>query len=333
MKLPLTCCACALSLSALGGLSSGAHAAELDSESLRQRLAELKTQREQRMLDNADELYQAVKRAAGGRRDALDFYHDAVLKLRFSGLSRENTELRDWRISNDEQHEDRDYREALRLHLEYLALSIRRAKNPGDMSVIDDLRRFAARILDLDEDILDQPWLKTPVNNSEIAKAYSIASLLPAGGRARDGEPGWELVPGNADGMFEKTILPYLRDQRDPRIIEYWDNRSARLREQAGETELTHHAEALRTRQLPVVYWKRAQDMLLLGRRREAIAEMLLVLEKFPVHSRFDAWLQRLETIADSLETPAPEERNPPPENQPDSEAAETPVELGHSTD
>jgi hypothetical protein len=30
----------------------------------------------------------------------------------------------------------------------------------------------------------------------------------------------WELTPGNVDGIFQKIILPELRAQHDPRLLE-----------------------------------------------------------------------------------------------------------------
>ncbi|HEX5177039.1 MAG TPA: hypothetical protein VFV83_08420, partial [Chthoniobacteraceae bacterium] len=41
----------------------------------------------------------------------------------------------------------------------------------------------------------------------------------PGGGGSRE----WEMVPGNVDGIFQKIILPELRAQHDPRLLEYWD--------------------------------------------------------------------------------------------------------------
>lgn len=265
-------------------------------EEARVQLEELRILSKDSTQRNLVTIYESVRQASASTSAAVDFYIDAIMKVNFSGLTKENTKLRDWRIKNEGELNDRNYREALRLHLAYLALSLKRAADPEPKSWLGDLRAFSNRILDLDEKILAvKPWMNQPLGSTVIAQAYGIDKLLP--------EPAkWEMVPSNADGMIERTILPLLLEARDPEVIDYWDKRIRRELKRSADADRTFEKQMFEQIRLPELYCWRAQDLQALGRSQEALSEMLKIMRTYPAHPSFSNWLKQAEQAVSGWE-------------------------------
>jgi hypothetical protein len=125
----------------------------------------------------------------------------------------------------------------------------------------------------------------------------------------------WENTPGDLDGIFENIILPELRAQRDPRALEYWDNRIKRESEKASLAKLEFERDKFNTQRLPVLFWRRAVEMTNVGMRSKAATEMFNLIRKYPTHPDVAEWMAKLEEIlmpsvpATTSATPA----TPPP--------------------
>lgn len=117
-----------------------------------------------------------------------------------------------------------------------------------------------------------------------------------AGGRAK-GAAGWEDNPGNYDGIFNSIILPELRAQRDPRLIEYWDMRLKKEAEIATKQKLTFNLDKYNNERRPSLLWSRAEDLMLLGQKNRAVTEMFNLIKTFPHHPDADTWIASLEGI------------------------------------
>lgn len=302
-------------LTALPTAANSQNNGQLDPQRILDELRKIREMQQEAKISEIESIHNAVRSAASSPTSAIDFYYEAVMKKRFSGLTRENTQLRDWKIENDEKHDDPVFREALQHHLAYIALSLRRTMNPEDPAVIEDLKRFAMSLYNEDEEVVNQKeWMQSPINSprqkSEIVDAYGLDHMLPPPNT-------WEMVPGNPDGMFEKSILPAMRERKDPDLITYWNARIENLKAQAGEADQTFERDTINQIKLPEVYWKRAQDLHLLGRQNEAINEMLLILKKFPGHPAFDQWIADLEKKVTELAKASPPN---PGQEQPDSQ-------------
>ena len=114
-------------------------------------------------------------------------------------------------------------------------------------------------------------------------------------GARAEGASGWENNPGDYDGIFNNIILPELRAQRDPRLIEYWDMRLKKEAEVAGKRKLTFDLDKYNNERRPALLWSRAEDLLLLGQKNRAITEMFNLVKTYPHHPDADGWISRLE--------------------------------------
>jgi hypothetical protein len=154
--------------------------------------------------------------------------------------------------------------------------------------------------------------MKDPLPGSIPVKALKLEELLapsastpgaaPADGEGRRGQGqglsrDWEMAPGNVDGIFQKIILPELRAQHDPRLLEYWDMKIKREGEAAGRSRLAFDAERFNQVRRPELLWNRAEDELALGQRGKAINDMFNLIKNNPAHPNAAAWVSRLESV------------------------------------
>lgn len=150
--------------------------------------------------------------------------------------------------------------------------------------------------------------LRTPLPGSIPVKALKLEPSINAqvfGGA--DGPPGrqgpasnareWEMAPGNVDGIFQKIILPELRAQRDPRLLEFWDVKIKREGEAAAKSKLAFDLEKFNQVRRPELLWSRAEDELLLGQRSKALNDMFNLIKANPGHPAAAGWITQLETL------------------------------------
>jgi hypothetical protein len=168
--------------------------------------------------------------------------------------------------------------------------------------------------------------LRTSVAGSPVARLLRLGELLNDSGRARraqraDGRPeeqkptgstGWEMTPGNVDGIYNSIILPEFRATKDPRLMEYWDLRIKQETEKAAEKKLdVEQRDWLQIRR-PNLLWSRTQDMIILGQKNRAITEMFNLLKANPQHPSANAWISAIETaLLPTFQAPATPEPAP----------------------
>jgi hypothetical protein len=113
----------------------------------------------------------------------------------------------------------------------------------------------------------------------------------------------WEKQPGNLDGIYAQIILPELRAQHDPKVVEYWDYKLKREGEAATKTKLAFDIDKYNSQRRPSLLWSRAEDMLAIGQKNRAIGDMFTLIRTYPQHPEAAGWIAALEAI---LAPPAP---------------------------
>ncbi|HEV7405591.1 MAG TPA: hypothetical protein VGO11_21780 [Chthoniobacteraceae bacterium] len=114
--------------------------------------------------------------------------------------------------------------------------------------------------------------------------------------------PSWEGTPGNFDGIYQNILLPEMRNVKDLRLLEYWDNKIKREGEAATRSQKTFEIEKFNQVRRPSLIWSRDQDLIRVGQKNRGIADMFAQIKAFPTHPEAAGWIAELE----GLLTPTP---------------------------
>jgi hypothetical protein len=185
--------------------------------------------------------------------------------------------------------------------MERLDNAIDRAKERKDREKADD-EQTVKRVHD--------QILRASVGSTPVARWLQLSELLGDTGKKRgprgekaadkpdakpDSEGGWEMTPGNVDGIYGSIILPEFRATKDPRLLEFWDMKIKLETEKASEKKLdVEQRDWLQVRR-PGLQWGRTQDMIVLGLKNRAIAEMVSILKANPQHPSVPNWISAIE--------------------------------------
>ena len=127
--------------------------------------------------------------------------------------------------------------------------------------------------------------------------------------RKPDGAPdsgkGWEMNPFNVEAIFQAIILPELRAQKDPRVLEYWDNKMRQLADRATKAKSPLEIDKFNQITRPQLQWGRAVEMEGIGLRNRAITEMFAIVKANPAHPNVETWVKELKN---RIQPPAPAE-------------------------
>ncbi len=278
--------------------------------------------------------YQQIAAAAASNEKAAAFWADAVLAVQFAGVDHQTQAVRDWKQGEGEGLKVKECANAARLHLVWLGLTMQHAAGAETKQLLPNIIDFTkqleadeagiSKVADqidkakaakrpgtpnksLSEDTnakkLHDSILRTSVTGSPVAKRLQIADLVGDVGkrkkRGEDGEGGgWELVPGNVNGIYNAIILPEFRATKDPRLLDYWDMMIRKGQENIYPGIPDYEEKQWSQIKRPSLMWSRAQDLLLIGQRNRAITEMYNLIKAYPQHPEGANWIAHLEAIA-----------------------------------
>jgi hypothetical protein len=170
--------------------------------------------------------YQQIASAAGSTERAVALWEDAIRATQMEGAAKEGAAFKAWREGEGKQFEEREVQNAVRLHLQWLALTLQHSAGaqlkdmlPAVVSYTRDLAADEAAIEALQDAIKHEKELgatnakraqrsrddaatkkahdsvmKTNVGNSPVAQWLKLGDLVKA--------DKWEMNPGNFDGIF-----------------------------------------------------------------------------------------------------------------------------------
>lgn len=248
--------------------------------------------------------------AASGSR-ATDFYEQAIRATRFAGQAQQQTQFQEWKKKEAEKLRSHDMQTAVQLHLQYLVITLKHAWGTPMEETLPALFQYTHQLTPLLADKgkrpfhLREPLMSKPLGESVFVQWYGLGGDLPAA-------KGWELAPIKLDGMYEKTILPIMRKQKDARIVQYWDMRIEREARQAEEDRRTFGQDQFNFVKKPDLLWSRAKDLLVVGQKNRAMTEMLAVIRAYPDHPEALARIAELEKLATPPAVPASEPTSEP---------------------
>jgi hypothetical protein len=247
--------------------------------------------------------------AAANEGAALNFYLEAVRVTQFVGQPKEQTAFRDWK----KKESDKLNPAAIRTCLRYTTLTLQRSAGATDQQIFPALLSYAQDTQSQLAAIADQDILRQPVANNIFSRWYNLSEQL-------SGLENWEPAPGNIESIYGQILLPYMRKNRDPRILQYWDKKIADETSRASNATAEFSTDTFNQIRRPELLWSRAQDVLAIGRRDEAITEMYGIVKNFPAHPSAGKWIEELQGIllppppAAAAAAASSSAANPPPQ-------------------
>ena len=264
---------------------------------------------------------QEVSSAAASGESAVNAWEKAVMATQFDGVAKEATAFKAWRDGEGEALKEAECKNAARLYFQWLALTLQRSSGTPVKDMIPSVINYTKELLsdqaameNLDESMKrekekndgKQRGMQRKSNDGDVKKMHDSILNKGLGGSMvvqwlKLGEwvnvEHWEGTPGNFDGIYEKTILPELRLQRDQRVLEYWDLKIKREGDRAAKSKLEFEHDKFLTQKLPRLQWGKAGDMATLGFKNRAATEMFGLIRKFPQHPDAGEWMGRLEEM------------------------------------
>jgi len=284
---------------------------------------------------------QQVHAAAGDPAKALEMWFTAVQATQFDGAAKESQAWHDWKGSEGEALKEKECQSALHLYYSWLALTLQRASGSSvkellpaivnytkeataDQQMMEGFEETVKREKEMeashkhgnprrnnDEQVRHvHDQILRATTGSVVVQYLRIADLLNDAGVSKgkdSGQATWEHSPGSVDGIFQKIILPELRAEKDPRIVEYWDMKLKQEAEAATKAKLSFEADKFNQVRRPTLLWSRAQDVLIIGQRNRALADMFKIIQTYPTHPDAATWMSALEQLlAPPAAAPAP---------------------------
>jgi hypothetical protein len=228
-------------------------------------------------------------------------YEEAVTAVEGQGGGNGNQGARppDWRKRQGDLLRNRDFVNGLRLQLIYLALSWQHSSGVKTANLINPLLDYTGQAAQAVETLTPFEQFRRGIAETVFAQYFQVAPFL-------SGMNGWEDHPFDVDGIFKKAILPELRQEKDPRLLTYWDSRiqtdGARA-ESSGNALIVNKFKNIT---LPQLLWSRALDEIALGRQNQAIVDMLAIVKAHPDHPDFQSWASQLEALVAPQVSPPP---------------------------
>jgi len=269
----------------------------------------------------------AIADAATADPKAIALWMDSVRETEFRDKDKKEAEFRAWRDGAGRRLSEPGAAGALRLHLQYLLLTIRASNATTEAEraeIFSPLLAYLDELANADKDVLkNRQALDSSVLATPIAKRFKLdVTLRPP--------EGWSLVPGNLEAIYENTIFPYLRLKKDvARLQTAWTRRiqqeAAQVATQNSEFVTKNYREVV----LPSLEWAQAKDLYEAG-SQAAAAKMLSVIQQNQAHKSAPQWIKELRSLltggapgvataaipaaaADTTETTPPEAPEPEP--------------------
>jgi hypothetical protein len=303
----------------------------VDLNQLKQTLATLRDQQAAQTKAQKVAATQQIMAVAGSAERATAMWEDAIRATQFDGAAKEGAQFREWKEKDGEALHSKEAGNAARLFFHWLGLTLQRSSGvpvkellPAIVAYTKDVTNDQLAIEAFEENLKhekEQDAKRKPNNNNQrkgdegqVKKMHDSIINRPLAGSPvvqwlRLGEyvnvPNWEQSPNNVNGIFERIVLPELRTQKDPRVLEYWDMRMKREADAASRTRLSFEVDKYNTVRRPALMWKRASELVVLGQKNKAISEMVGLIKANPTHPEAANWLLEIEQLV-SPPPPAP---------------------------
>ncbi len=304
-------------------VSAPQDAAAVNADAILRDLDQIEQQQKQAIRSARITAISEIKAAASNGTAAVNLYEKAIEATQFDGIRNKGSSFTDWKSSRSDMLRNKEMQTMLLLHLKYLVLSMERKGSdkpelfaPPALSYAVEVAAFDPVLLKQAEAIKENTGQKEDIAmmkevqkmkdelltkslaESVFVKWLRLGSWLP---KADD----WELAPGNISGILEKDVRPFLRQTKNPQLIETWEFEMKVLADRITFGRLEHQAEEFNTVTRPRLQFSRASDMVEIGQKNRAATEIYTMIKTYPQHPDFGKWVQSLREMLKPAE-PAP---------------------------
>lgn len=267
--------------------------------------------------------------ASQSGKEALALYVKCYKDVNFDREGLKDSDFREWRDRQSDHFRDDSFIAGLQVQLRYLGLSCKAAESEELSEVFGSLMTYVDSLTQLDE--MPGREMLQPVNSSIFARAYELDQQLAK-------NKSWEAVPYNIAGIYEKTILPYLRKENPGQLANAWDkrieqqmrvvqflekemekqqkgsrddkrevrNRQNRNQEgNGGKVLKAHDKDDFIRETLPALRWGKLVDMYKYGNRPRAALDMLAFIKENIDKPKAETWVNQLVGLLNSGNTPS----------------------------
>jgi len=258
----------------------------------------------------------AYRGAMSSPNATMDLYLKCEELLNFDEMQKRHGDYREWKRKNEEKFGDSAFREALRMQLRWLVLTLEAASEDPDR---DKLAAEASKVIEsvvsgAGEFSKYRSILQQGVTSSVFARAYDISGIEVEE---------WPLSPLPIAAVYDQAILPPLRRTdrlsslqaawqkriaQESSLIESW---GAPPGENAKAGERSPDAEKFFTDTLPVLKWNAEMDLFTHGDERGAAVRMLELINRNMSHKEAPRWIEEFTAAlqgsnGETAETPDP---------------------------
>ncbi len=279
--------------------------AVIDKAAILRELDKLEQSNQEKAVTEMRSVGDSLIKALNSKKNLLSLYEDAICATRFEGTKKDSVEFKKWKNAQDDALKSEDFLSALELHTSYLHLTYLRAHGEKAEKLNDALMQHVVKAWAFDNrhgahQKIASELLDRPITQGLLAKYFRLGAKLGGpleGEKPKDQDKTWEWNPANADGMLDKTILPFLRKNKNPTLIALWDKRIAFETARAKRMGLNSGANQNIQQTLSKLNWQRAADQVLLGKESEGITTMIGILRLNTSHPDFSKFAQELRTV------------------------------------
>jgi hypothetical protein len=241
----------------------------------------------------------AFRRGAASEKDAYELYMNCAKQVEFDEQGKTSTEFRDWKERQEANLKKPSRMAAMRMQLQYLVLTVRVAQGEAPLKVLPEVETFLGALVSNAESLEGDLAVlqRDSILATPFAKAYDLDQTVKM--------ENWGLIPGNIGQIYEKFILPTMRDSHPELVGATWDRR-IQLETQLLQTVRKDDPVALQkfgAETLPRLQWRRWADVFKQGQQTEAALAMLKLLQDHSDHPDAGEWIENFREL---LQPPEP---------------------------
>jgi hypothetical protein len=257
-------------------------------------LEKLEKDRQQKWELGIKKVMEEIAAAAQSPQAAVKLYQEAVRATQFAGADQESDKYKAWKKQHEENLGDSAYRAGLQFRFRYLVMLLKLSAGESEEKMFPELERYVNDLLG-NEDLMGvgkggggrRGWGAGFGGDDPVVQLFRLEPYLK-------GAKGWPQAPAAVDQMVDGVLMPKYREEKDPKLMAFWDERIERQRERVDDAGLEMGKERFETEELPRLLWNRAKDYFSLDEPNRGVSEMMALIRQNPGHPDFEKWIGEL---------------------------------------